>query len=345
MKLTISKPAKFVSVIVLNWNGKHFLQKCIGSLLNQDYVTYEVLFVDNASTDDSLEYVKSFFGNQPKLRILALPENYGFSKGNNIAIKSCTKSDYVIILNNDTEVKKNFIKELVIAADNNEQIGSVGCKILTTDQKVWFSQKFTNGGFIVPFLLQTLVANRVEEISDKHSVNLSNSGCAVLFRKSLLDIIGGYDEDFWSNWEDWDLGYRVNLAGYKSVYIPKPLVVHVGGGSEGYSPERCVKIYRNMLFTYFKNYDDVNLVFRFSVMLLVFLPAFHFGWIVNRMLSHEKTDFYKGRELGYFVSMEKAVYEFLINLKVFVKKRYILKALRKISDKKIFSNTSLKSIL
>jgi GT2 family glycosyltransferase len=343
-RLIMPKENKLVTVLVLNWNGKRFLQKCIGSLLNQDYLMYEVLLIDNASTDGSIEYVRNLFGVQNKLRIISLNKNYGFSKGNNIGIQSCSKSAYVVILNNDTEAKENFISELVNVAESDEQVGSVGCKILSPDQTVWFSQKFTNGGFIVPFLLQTLVGKRIDEISDKISVNLSNSGCAILFRKSVLDKIGGYDEDFWSNWEDWDLGYRLNEAGFKSVYIPKPLVLHVGGGSEGFSPERCVKIYRNMLFTYFKNYEDVNLLIRFPILLFVFLPIFHFGWLINRLLWNQP-DFYKGKELQYFLSMEKAIFEFLTNLRIFARKRYVLKSLRKTSDSKIFSNTSLKGIM
>jgi len=343
-RLIMPKENKLVTVLVLNWNGKRFLQKCIGSLLNQDYLMYEVLLIDNASTDGSVEYVRNLFGVQNKLRILSLNKNYGFSKGNNIGLQSCSKSAYVVILNNDTEVKENFISELVNVADSDEQVGSVGCKILSPDQTVWFSQKFTNGGFIVPFLLQTLVGKRIDEISNKFTVNLSNSGCAVLLRKSVIDKIGCYDEDFRSNWEDWDLGYRINLAGFKSVQIPKQLVFHVGGGSEGFSPERCVKIYRNMLFTYFKNYDDFNLIVRFPFLLFILLPTFHFGWFIHRLLWNQP-DFYKGKELHYFVSMEKAVYEFLVMLKIFVIKRRFLKGLRKTSDKTIFSNTSMKSLL
>ena len=334
----------FVTVIVLNWNGKRFLNKCIGSLLIQKYPSYEVLLVDNASDDGSVTYVRELFGNPSKLRILSLNENYGFSKGNNIGIKSCCESEYIIVLNNDTEVKDNFVAELVSAARDDESVASVGCKILSPDGSVWFSQKFTNGGFIVPFLLQTLLSNQIDDISNKPAVNLSNSGCAVLFRKSVIDKIGGYDEDFRSNWEDWDLGYRINVSGYKSVHIPKTLVTHIGGGSEGYSPERCAKIYRNMLFTYFKNYDDFNLIFRFPFLVFVLLPFFHFGWFIHRLVGDE-IDFYKGSELTYFLSMERAVSQFLSKLGTFVTKRYTVKNLRKTSDRKIFSNTSLKSIL
>jgi GT2 family glycosyltransferase len=335
---------KFVTVIVLNWNGKRFLEQCISSLLNQSYSSYEVLLVDNASVDGSIEYVKDLFGNPSKLRILALRENFGFSKGNNIGVKTCENSDYIIILNNDTQVQPNFILELVKAAEKDESVGSVGCKILSPDGNVWFSQKFTNGGFIVPFMLQTLISKSIEEISNSYAINLSNSGCAILLRKSVIDKIGCYDEDFRSNWEDWDLGYRINLSGFKSVHVPKPLVVHIGGGSEGYSPERCVKIYRNMLYTYFKNYDSKNLVMRFPIVIFISLPIFHLGWIINRLIKRQ-VDFYRGQEFNYLLSLFRATFSFLVNLRVFAKKRYSVQELRKISDKEVFLRTHLRQLL
>jgi GT2 family glycosyltransferase len=338
------KESKFVTVIVLNWNGKRFLQKCIGSLLDQEYLTYEVLLVDNASTDNSIEFVQGLFGNPPKLRILSLQENYGFSKGNNIGIKSCTKSDYVIILNNDTEVEKNFVKKMVQTAEISPEIGSVGPKILFNNKKMWFSQKFTNNGFIVPYFLQTIMNKKLEEISNSFNTNLSNSGCAVLYRKSIIDKIGGFDEDFWSNWEDWDLGYRINIAGFKSVCIPDPLVYHVGGGSEGSSPERFVRIYRNELFMYFKNYDTKSLLFRFPFLLFVFQPIYHLVWFLQRLLARSP-ELYRGREFDYFISRERALFSFLCNLKIFIKKRYLVQKIRKTSDDEIFDNTECKYII
>lgn len=332
-----------VSVIVLNWNGKRFLKRCLGSLLNQDYSNFEVLLVDNGSSDDSVEFVKNVFGKDDRLRIVALGENYGFSKGNQIGIQHA-QGDYIIILNNDTEVKKNFVKKLTKTAESKDRIGSVGCKIVTKNGHLWFSQKFTNGGFVVPFFLQTLVKKRIETISDSYNTNLSNSGCAALFRKIVLDKVGCYDEDFWSDWEDWDLGYRINLAGFKSVCISAPLVYHVGGGSAGFSPERYVRIYRNTLFMYFKNYEKRNLLTRFPLFLFVMLPMYHLGWFLHRVITHSPK-FCKAQSLQYFLSLGKAIFEFLYNLKTVIKKRYFIQRFRTVSDKELFSHTRLKCCL
>ncbi len=332
-----------VSVIVLNWNGKRFLEKCIGSLLKQRYSRYEIMLVDNGSTDGSIEFTESIFGRPSKLKVVSLDKNYGFSKGNNLGIK-ISQSEFIIILNNDTEVEDNFIGKMVQTAEISPYIGSVGCKILFSNKKMWFSQKFTNNGLIVPYFLQTIMNKKLEEISNSFNTNLSNSGCAVLYRKNIIDKIGGFDEDFWSNWEDWDLGYRINIAGFKSVCIPDPLVYHVGGGSEGSSPERFVRIYRNELFTYFKNYDTKSLIIRFPFLLFAFQPIYHLVWFMQRLITRSP-ELCSGRELDYFISRERALFSFLCKLKVFVKKRYLVQQLRKTSDDEIFNNTQLKYVI
>lgn len=325
-----------VSVIVLNWNGKRFLSDCLGSLLNQSYSSYEVLLVDNGSTDDSLQFASEAFGKNSRLRILALTENYGFSRGNNIGINN-SRGQYVIILNNDTRVRKDFIKELVSIAKSDPQVASVGCRILSMNGKTWFSQKFTNGGFVVPLFLQNLVRNRVEAISGRYCRNLANSGCACLFRKEVISKIGGYDEDFLADYEDWDLGYRINLAGYKSVHIPLALVFHVGGGSAGYRPERYERIYRNIMLSNFKNYDTFNLLTRFPFFIFVLLPLSHLGFVIRQLVVGRH--FRRNESLGYFLALAKGYVMFLTKLRVFSSKRYIVQKLRSTSDKELFRNT------
>jgi GT2 family glycosyltransferase len=330
------------SVIVLNWNGKRFLSKCIASLLEQDCTDYEILLVDNGSVDNSVELVLKEFGKNPRLRIIELGYNYGFSKGNNLGIK-CANGKYVIVLNNDTEVKPNFVSKLVAVADSGINIASVSCKIMHYDGTVWFGQYFTNGGFIVPFFTQSFSTQYLNRIYNKSSQNLANSGCAVLYKKDVLDKIEGFDEEFWTDWEDYDLGFRTNLAGFKSVYTPEFLVVHLGGGSAGSSPERYVRIYRNMLFTYFKNYDTKDLLTRFPLFLFALLPALHYGWILHRLITRP-SDFHRNQSLQYLLSLEKSIIRFLLNLKIFVRKRYYIQRLRKVSDSTIFSNTHLKGV-
>jgi GT2 family glycosyltransferase len=343
IKIQKTVEKSLVSVIVLNWNGERFLEDCLVSLLKQDYSNYEVLLVDNGSSDGSLSLVQDMFGKNSKLRIIALKENNGFSKGNNIGTRY-TKGKYIIFLNNDTIVEEQFITKLVNVAESNTQIASVGCKILTKSSKTWFSQKFINGGLIVPLFLQNLIRTQVDDISNRYCVNLANSGCVCLFRKEILLRVGGYDEDFWADWEDWDLGYRLNIAGYKSVHIPISLVFHVGGGSFGNSPERYSRIYRNTLFTYFKNYESYNLLTRFFFFAFFLLPLYHLGFIVSQLIVNGRQP-RRNEVLGSFLSLANAYVMFLSKLRVFSRKRYSIKKLRQISDKRVFRNTSEKSLL
>ena len=155
--------------------------------------------------------------------------------------------------------------------------------------------------------------------------------------------IGGFDEDFWSDWEDYDLGYRINLAGFKSVYIPQTLCLHVGGGSFGYTPNRMARMYRNMLFTYFKNYESRNLVVRFPVFGIFFLPLYHTGWLLSRLLF-SFSDFDRKKSASYVFSIIKAYVGFLRGLKVFCSKRYSIANLRKTPDTQIFKNTHSHSL-
>jgi GT2 family glycosyltransferase len=332
----------FVSVILVNWNGKRFIKKCLGTLLTQDYPNYEVLFVDNKSTDDSLDILRNDFFGDRRLKLLAMDENYGFSKGNNIGFAKA-QGKYVIALNTDTEVQPNFIKELVRTAECDETVGSVSCKILLYDRTLWFGQYFTHRGFVVPFFTQNMQQANLSEAYERFSQNLANSGCAALYRKDMLQKIGGFDEDFWSDWEDYDLGYRINLAGFKSVYIPKYLCLHVGGGSFGYTPNRMARMYRNMLFTYFKNYEGKNLVIRFPLFWIFFLPVYHTGWLLSRFMF-SFSDFDRKKSANYVVSIIWAYFGFLLDLKVFCRKRYAIAKLRKTSDKQIFKNTKTRSL-
>jgi GT2 family glycosyltransferase len=328
-----------VSVIVLNWNGKRFLEKCLTSLLDQSYNNYEVLLVDNGSTDDSVGFVQQHFGSERRLRILSLNENFGFSKGNNIGIKNAL-GNYVIILNNDTFVCRSFVEALVSVAESDLNMASVGCRILSMNGRTWFSQKFTNKGFVVPIFLQNLVRNRSDSISNTFCQNLANSGCACLFRKDVLDKIGGYDEDFMADCEDWDLGYRINLAGYKSVHLPSALVFHYGGGSAGYPPSRYARIFRNELFMYFKNYSSLNLIMRFPFFAFIVLPFSHMGFVVRQLSSNR--GFKKDKGALYLFALLKAYSMFLSDLKIFTSKRYNIQKLRRITDDELFTETKTK---
>lgn len=302
-----------VTIIVLNYNGKEYVQRCLDSLFSNNYSNFEVFFVDNNSKDESADLAQRLYWDESRFILIRNRENFGFSIGNNIGFKHAN-AKYVIALNNDTKVATNFINTLVTTAESDEKIGSVGCKIVQTDGRILYGPKFMNYGFIVH-------ARKAQTYS-KSNRNLANCGCATLFRKSLIDRIGGFDPYLWTDWEDHDLGYRINLAGFKCVYTPSTTVLHLGGGNYlGLSDEREARIIRNKLYTYAKNYQAKTLIPRFPVVLAM---------VVLGKAKHGKgMQFIRG--VGRFFKMSGVV----------IYEREQIQKLRVASDKQLFSNCKI----
>jgi len=136
------------SIIILNYNGAAYVERCLGSILKNRCPNFEVIFIGNNSTDGSADLAMRLFGSDPRLIIIRNSENLGFSIGNSIGFKR-TRAKYVIVLNNDTEVAENFIDTLVNLAESDETIGSVGCKIVQQDGRIRYGPMYISYGFIV----------------------------------------------------------------------------------------------------------------------------------------------------------------------------------------------------
>jgi GT2 family glycosyltransferase len=299
-----------VTIIVLNYNGAPYVERCLGSLFRNSYPNFEVLFIDNDSPDKSAKTALSLFSSESRFKLIQNSKNLGFSVGNNIGF-NYTKAKYVIVLNNDTEVEKTFIETLVKTAEANERIGSVGCRIKQLNGRIMYGPMYISHGFII----RAFDVNTYE----KHNVVLANCGCATLFRKTLLDRIGGFDPYLWTDWEDHDLGFRINSAGFKCVYTPKTTVLHLGGGNYlGMSREREIRISRNKLFCYAKNYQVKNLFLRFSL-----------------ILANEAFTKIKYRKSGVLFA---GIRQFFSLMKPLISERKRIREFRVASDDQIFSN-------
>jgi len=238
-----------VSVIILNWNGKHLLDECLNSVLNQVFEDYEIIVVDNGSTDDSVEYLKIKYGS--RINLIALEKNKGFAEGCNEGIK-VAKGEYILLLNNDAKADKNWIKELVKAAEKNEKIGMCASKILD-----YYDEKKidTLGHLIYPDGLNR--GRGKFEIDygqyDKEEEVFFPSGAAALYRKKMLDEVGFFDKDFFAYGDDTDIGLRARLAGWKCLYVPSAIVYHKSSAStDPYSPWKIYLVERNRIFILFK---------------------------------------------------------------------------------------------
>lgn len=207
-----------VSVVILNWNGEIWLRRCLDSLSCQTYLNYEIIFVDNASVDDSVEYVRN---NYPKVKIIESPTNLGFAGGNNLGIKYAL-GKYILLLNNDTWVKSNFIKDLVY---EKEKQG----KDVIAPIEVSYGSKAEAINIIS--LIDPLGHPVNKPLTSNKENNFYLSGVAILFSKSLYEETQGLDNNFFMYFEEIDWFWRLNLLNKNFGYASNICVHHYGSGS------------------------------------------------------------------------------------------------------------------
>lgn len=249
-----------VSVVVLNWNGMEHLEACLSSLGNLRYPNYEVLLVDNGSTDGSVDFVESRF---PWVKVVRNEINYYYAEGNNIGIRHAD-GEYVAILNNDTEVNPNWLIELVKTAEGGKTICT--SKVMMYDRR----NVINTCGNYVHFLGFSFCRGLNEEDTgqyDEFQEIASASGCSMLVSRSLLNDVGLFDKDFTPFYlEEEDLCWRAILAGYKCAYVPRSIVYHKYRLKM--TPIKFYSLEKNRLQLILKNY-------RFRTIILL-LPALLF---------------------------------------------------------------------
>lgn len=208
-----------VFIVILNYNGKSIIKKCLASVFKVNYPNFEVVFVDNNSTDGSLELAKANFS---KANFIKNKENLGYAAGNNIGIRFALErnAEFVLLLNNDTEVDENFLSRLMEVAQKDSQIGILSPVIFTGDTKqVWFS-----GGKISWLKMRTLHLQKIRTEDYYNSEFIT--GCAMLVRAEVFKKIGLFDEDFFLYWEDADFSYRAKKAQFKNVVVSASWIDH-----------------------------------------------------------------------------------------------------------------------
>jgi GT2 family glycosyltransferase len=253
-----------ISVVVVNFNGKRFLDDCLSSLAAQTYSDYEVIVVDNASQDASVEHIRSCF---PWARIVKNQVNLGSTGGNNSGIHEAG-GEFIVTLNNDTRVEKDFLERLV-APMVDQSIGMCGSKMVYPDGKI------NSTGLRISRSGASWDRGAHEEDIGQYDREEEIFGAcagAALYRKKMLDEIGLFDEDFFIFMEDIDLTLRARYAGWRCIYVPGAIAHHLHGATAGVGSDLAVYYgNRNIMWLPAKNY---SLPF-----LITCLP-----WIVGRNL-------------------------------------------------------------
>lgn len=217
-----------VTVVIPNWNGERFLKICLPSLREQRFRDFKTIVVDNGSSDGSVAFVKDNF---PEARLIALQENLGFASAANAGIRA-SGTELIVLLNNDTEQDSGWLEALVRAADAHPEAGLFASKLVD-----FHDRRFLDGAGDalrlsgLPYRLGH--GERDHGRFDSPGHVFGACAAAAMYRRSMLDEVGLFDEDFVSYCEDGDLSFRAQLAGYRCYYVPDAVVYHMGSASTG----------------------------------------------------------------------------------------------------------------
>lgn len=304
------KKVKPVAVVILNWNGKEFLQKFLPSVIQFSADIADVYVIDNYSSDDSVRFLKE---NYPRIKVVELDDNYGFAGGYNLGLSSIS-NDYYILLNSDVEVTENWIQPMLEYI--NSQPGMVACqpKILDYHRKEWFEYAGAAGGYIDKDAFAFCAGRIFYKFEKDHSQYQENeevfwaSGASLLIKRKAWEEVDGLDPDFFAHMEEIDLCWRLKNRGYKIGACRNSVVYHYGGGTlDRQSPFKTYLNFRNNLYLIIKNDHSGSLFLK--TLRRLFLDSF----AGMRFLTEGK--------FSHLISIVKAHFSFYGNLGVYLKKR------------------------
>lgn len=312
-----------VSIIMPTYNGLDHLKKCLPTLFRSTYKNFQLILVDNNSKDGSVEYVEKKF---PKVKIVKNKKNDGYAKGNNLGWKYVL-GKYVLFLSNDTEVKENFIIEMVKVLESRSDLGGVQSKVYLMDDHTRLDSVgsfLTSTGFLYHY-----GANKKD--SPKYNKDIlvySAKGVCMMFQKKVIDkvLLNGeiFDSSYFAYFEETDLCHRVWLSGYKIGYAPKSVIYHKVGGTSVHMDNVFIQYhsFKNRINSYIKNLDGINL--------LKILPLHILLCELNAVIY-----LFRGK-FRMFMTIQKSILWNISNLgKTLKKRKYVQKKIRKVKDSEI----------
>ncbi len=316
-----------VTIVIPNYNGIKFLEPCLEALYAQEAGTppFQVFVVDNASGDGSIEQAQQRF---PDIRVIRLSTNTGFCHAVNVGIRA-SGTPYIILLNNDTKVGTGFVRALYEAIRNDSRIFSVSAEMLMWDRPELIDD--AGDQYHVLGWAYARGKGKPARLYGKRAEIFSSCGGAAIYRRSILEEIGLFDEMHFAYLEDLDIGYRARIHGYRNLYEPRAKVLHYGSASTGsrYNPRKTELSSANNVYVIYKNMPILQLIWNLPFLLCGFFVKWlffcrkHMGGLylkglmsgLKRCLGREgrshKVPFAPGH-LGHYLAIQWQLYVNLI---------------------------------
>ena len=319
-----------VSIIIVNYNGKELLQKCLDSLLKVNYDNFEIILVDNNSTDGTVEFITK---NYPSLIIIKLDSNKGFAEPNNVAAK-ISKGKYLLFLNNDTVVTPNFISEMVKVMETDKKIAVCQSLLLKPDGSV-----DSSGDFIDHLGVVYNSKTKIDEIREVSSAR----GASMLVRSDIFEKLDGFDQKFFITFEDVDLCWRSWILGYRVLIIPTSIVYHEGGITiKKIKSEIAFHGFKNQLAMKITNFEPIlairNMMLFFGIYGIRELKIW-LDYTISGSTKLSSTEYEDNiAPKPSFKVIAKSIFWILSNY------GYLLKKQRTINKNRVYSTTILKKM-
>lgn len=302
-------------IVTPDYKGEKFLEKYFSSLLQQSYTDFKIIFIDNSPHNTSIDYIKQNYSTEiskHKIQIIKNPENYGFARANNQGIEEAivdAECKYIVCLNNDTEVHKDFLEKLIATAAKHPEAGSIQPKM------IWAQNPDLIDSVGLEYSRNGLGFNRgAYESVDKYQNGEEILGCcagACLYRREALEDVKidveYFDEDFYAYYEDFDLALRLRWAGWSAWYDPEAVVWHYKGGTK--QPLSDFTVYynwRNYTWTIFKNLPIKFILKNFYIIISTEIAQIILNLIRRKsVILKSKVDSYK--KITYFNNKQKKI--------------------------------------
>lgn len=315
------KSEPLISILIVNWNGKKWLKNCFDSLKKQTYKKFEIIFIDNGSTDDSIHFVKSTF---PSVKIVKNKSNMGFAKANNIGLKHA-KGKYIFLLNNDTISAPSALAEFIEGFKHIPQAGSIQSKLVMMYNKKILDvcgSYWTDSSFLYHFGMNQQANKPIYNVPAPF---FTNKGASMMIKREVIEKLGLFDDDFWSFYEETDLCHRMWIAGYECWHYPKAVIYHAVGGTATTFSNSYIQFhnFKNKLLSFLKNFELRTLIYVLPVFILVNI-LLSLYWLLSGKFSH-------------FFSLYRAIFWNMVNLPMTLKKRMIIQKKRIVSDVQVFT--------